>query len=201
MSVINSLEPFARRNKRTWEAPVCEVCGVAIAEAHRHVVDREERKLLCACVACVLAFEGESAARFRSVPEGVRRIGEDVLGSIDLAGSGVPVGLAFFFRPSSVRRLLAVFPSPAGATEAELAEQAEAALTPVTTGIADDVEALLVRRTRDGVMSAFVVPIDACYELTGLIRREWRGVDGGTEGRTQVDAFFARLADRARGVR
>jgi citrate lyase beta subunit len=201
MTAITSLEAFARRAKQTWESPKCEVCGVPIADAHRHVVDRSERKLLCACVACVLAFEGEGSARFRSVPEDVRDVDRDALGSLDLVASGVPVGLAFFFRPSSLRRLVAVFPSPAGATEAELAESAEAALSAVTSGLADDVEALLARRSRDGTVTAFIVPIDVCYELTALVRTRWRGVDGGAEGRAEVDAFFARVGERARGAR
>jgi hypothetical protein len=130
----------------------------------------------------------------------VRPAGEG-LDALDLATLGVPVGLAFFFRPSHDRRLIAVFPSPAGATEAELADSAEKALERATSDLADDVEALLVRRARNGSLSAFVVPIDVCYELTALMRRHWRGIDGGLEGRDHVDAFFAQLAERARGGR
>ena len=33
-----------------------------------------------------------------------------------------------------------------------------------------DVEALLVRRERDASFECYLVPIDACYELTGIVR-------------------------------
>jgi len=42
------------------------------------------------------------------------------------------------------------------------------------------------------------VPIDACYELVGAVRRAWHGLDGGSEVREAINAFFAALADRAR---
>jgi hypothetical protein len=45
---------------------------------------------------------------------------------------------------------------------------------------------------------AFLVPIDACYELVGELRRLWKGFDGGTEAREAMDAFFERLRERAR---
>ena len=45
-----------------------------------------------------------------------------------------------------------------------------------------EVEALFVY-ARPGVAGreAFFVPIDLCYALVGLVRREWRGFSGGTE--------------------
>ena len=45
--------------------------------------------------------------------------------------------------------------------------------------------------------NAFVVPVDACYELAGLCRTHWRGFDGGDDVRREMDAFFARLRSRA----
>jgi hypothetical protein len=56
------------------------------------------------------------------------------------------------------------------------------------------VEALLARREAD----AYLVPIDACYELTGRLRTRWRGFDGGREAHDQVAAFFARIDERSR---
>jgi hypothetical protein len=46
------------------------------------------------------------------------------------------------------------------------------------------------------------VPIDACYELVGLLRRTWRGFDGGQEARQAMDEFFTRVRTKAQaGVR
>jgi hypothetical protein len=44
------------------------------------------------------------------------------------------------------------------------------------------------------------VPIDACYELVGTMRKTWRGFDGGQEARTAMEDFFARVRARSRPV-
>jgi hypothetical protein len=43
----------------------------------------------------------------------------------------------------------------------------------------------------------FLAPIDACFELVGLIRLHWRGLSGGTEAWREIEAFFARLRERS----
>ena len=55
-----------------------------------------------------------------------------------------------------------------------------------------DIEALLVYR-RKGAAEAWIVPVDACYELVGRIRRWWRGFDGGHEVNEEIERFFANL--------
>jgi hypothetical protein len=45
------------------------------------------------------------------------------------------------------------------------------------------------------------VPIDACYEMVGQLRRLWRGFDGGQEAHDALDAFFDRIRTRAQLVR
>jgi len=62
-----------------------------------------------------------------------------------------------------------------------------------------DVEALLVRRHRDARYDGFIVPVDVCYELTGLLRQKWRGIDGGDEARAALDELFASLRTRSGG--
>lgn len=202
MSVtLSSLQPFAKRARRVRSGTRCELCAGDLGEAHAHVVDRSDRRLLCACGACVLVLAGGAHSRFRAVPPGVR-LTDPPLTERDLDALGVPVGLAFFFRSSALERWIAVFPSPAGPTEAELREDVRRA----AGEIADDVEALLVHRRRGASTShaahepptrTFIVPIDVAYELAGIVRRHWRGVDGGDDARRLVDAFFERLAERA----
>jgi len=58
------------------------------------------------------------------------------------------------------------------------------------------VEALLLRRLA-GRFECFLVPIDACYELVGRLRRHWRGFDGGDEVRSEIEAFFEGLRARS----
>ncbi len=64
-----------------------------------------------------------------------------------------------------------------------------------------EVEALLIRRERDHQHQSpeeyYIVPIDACYQLIGLIRLSWKGFDGGEEVRAKIDAFFSDLRLRS----
>ena len=60
-----------------------------------------------------------------------------------------------------------------------------------------DVEALLVNRAR-GARDHWLVPIDECYELVGLIRTRWRGLTGGKEVWEEIGRFFEALDRRAR---
>jgi uncharacterized protein DUF5947 len=201
---LTSLERFAkrvRRAKRAREGARCEVCGEAIGPAHRHVVDRVDRRLLCACTGCVIAFDGEQPARFRSVPDRRHAEAIELFSDRDFDALGVPVGLAFFFRSSTLKRWVAAFPSIAGATEAELPEDAWTAIearSDRVRSMASDVEALLVRRHRDARYDGFIVPVDVCYELTALLRQKWRGIDGGDEARAALDELFAELARSGR---
>jgi hypothetical protein len=45
--------------------------------------------------------------------------------------------------------------------------------------------------------SEYVVPIDVCYRLVGLIRAKWRGFSGGTEAWAAIDQFFSELDAQA----
>ena len=44
------------------------------------------------------------------------------------------------------------------------------------------------------------MPIDACYELVGEMRRLWKGFGGGTEANDAMDAFFDPAPGTSRGV-
>jgi hypothetical protein len=176
---------------------VCEICGVDIPETHPHVLETTTRRFLCACRACYLLFTrtGAAAGKYRSIPDRYVRLPEMAL---DPGQFGIPVGVAFFFRNSALGRMLAFYPSPAGATESALpVESWDEAIRaqPLLAGMETDVEALLVCAAR-GRTEAWIVPIDACYELVGRLRRHWKGFDGGSEAWREIDAFFE--AARAR---
>jgi hypothetical protein len=112
----------------------------------------------------------------------------------------MPVSFAFCFYQSTLARWVAFFPSNGGACEADLSEQAWSELqkrSALLRSIAPDVEALLLRRHRDGSIECFVVPIDLCYRLVANIRQLWRGNDGGDLVRREINLMFAQLRPRA----
>ena len=178
------------------------MCDAVVPEQHGHVVDVESRSLLCACRACFLLFTSHEAGggRFRAVPDRYRHDQAHPLTKPEWESLGVPVGSAFFLRTGG--KVAAFYPSPAGATECllDLAAWDRLAVEhPLLSAAEEDVEAVLVRTTDDGVL-AYLVPIDACYELVGTVRVYWQGFDGGAEAAAHVDAFFARIAELARPV-
>ena len=58
-------------------------------------------------------------------------------------------------------------------------------------------EALLVNRAR-GARRHWIVPIDECYALVGLIRTHWKGLTGGAEVWRQIASFYDELDRRSR---
>ncbi len=197
---------FATRTTKVIPGELCEMCGVAVHDEHPHVVDTDTRRLLCTCRPCALLFTHTGAGRgnFRMVPD---RYLIDPDFSLDRGrweDLQVPVAVAFFFMNSVLGRVVAHYPSPAGATESLLdlsAWDAIVAENPLAAALEPDVEALIVRRAGPGssaVDECFLVPIDACYELVGRVRMHWSGFDGGAEARADLDGFFANARSRAR---
>ncbi|MFJ8604231.1 DUF5947 family protein [Streptomyces shenzhenensis] len=183
----------------------CGLCAAPVADTgHRHLVDTEQRSLVCACPSCFLLMErpGTGAGRFRPVPTRCLTDPGPPLDDRAWDSLRIPVGVAFFFRNAALDRFVALYPSPAGATESELEPETWTAVLgeSVLAGLLQpDVEALLLRRTDDGC-ACFLVPIDICYELVGRMRLLWQGFDGGAEARAALEAFFAHVEDRARPV-
>ncbi len=190
---IRSAPPPAPAGER------CEMCGQPVGAYHPHVVDVANRALLCTCRPCSLLFAYPDAQlAYKAVPDRYHAV--EPLPLPLWEDLQIPVGVAFFFANSTLGRVVGVYPSPAGATESELplgSWNAIVAVEPVLGTLADDVEAALVR-VRGARVEAYLVPIDACYELVGQLRRLWRGFDGGREVRLALDEFFARVAGRCR---
>jgi hypothetical protein len=203
---VDVLRRVLDRQRGTVPGERCDMCATPIPDEHAHVVNLESRNLLCTCRACYLLFTSEGAAqgKFRAVPDRHRYAPSFAFEDSQWDALEIPVRIAFFFFNSSLGHVVAFYPSPAGATESELpleAWQEVVQANPVLETLAPDVEALLVygRQDRSG-FDCFLVPIDACYELTGVVRQRWRGFDGGAEAWQEIEAFFARLRAKSREV-
>jgi hypothetical protein len=114
----------------------------------------------------------------------------------------IPVNMAFIYRSTGAKTVMAYYPSPAGATESLLDLEGWQELVksnPILDELAPDVEALLINRVKDA-RAYYIVPIDACYQLVGLIRLSWRGLGGGSEVWEAITDFFQEIQRKARPV-
>ncbi|MGH2514542.1 MAG: DUF5947 family protein [Ktedonobacterales bacterium] len=198
---IEALRRLARKPAPPALVEHCELCGVALPPEHRHLLERKSVTLACACTACALLFEKEGAAggKYLTVPQRYLALGDFHMSDEQWDDLMIPVNMAFIYVNSTTNRAAAYYPSPAGATESLLnLEHWETLIeeNPVLAGLVPDVEALLINRLRDA-HDYYLVPIDACYQLVGIIRTTWRGLGGGEEVWQGIGAFFGSLRERA----
>ncbi|SFD79242.1 DUF5947 family protein [Streptomyces aidingensis] len=178
------------------DAERCGLCAAPAEDEHRHLLDTTDGELLCACRACALLFTRDAAARGKHLLVPRRRV--RLPGPPPGRELGVPVGLAFFV-PHPDGTVLAHYPSPAGATRWELDPEvwrAAVCRRPALGTIRAGVEALLADTVPGGADQHWIVPVDDCFRLVGVVRQEWRGLSGGTRIRPAIARFFDELTPR-----
>ena len=211
-STFSALRQFAREEsesatKASAEAAqeYCDLCGELIPSEHRHLLEVSTREIMCVCRPCSILFDSEAASegRYRLVPDRHLFLEDFEMSDVQWESLRIPVDMAFFFYSTPAGRVAAFYPSPMGPTESLLKLSAWEKLesyNPVLEGMQRDVEALLVNRIR-GAREHFLVPIDECYSLVGLIRMHWRGLSGGREVWDKIDTFFEELRERSKIIR
>jgi hypothetical protein len=202
VSVIRDLRRVAatRPAPQTRPPPTerCDLCGAEVPADHRHLLQLEERQILCACESCFALRSGDAELR----PAGHRTLSLDGFQLPDelWAELRIPIGLAFLFRSSATGGVAAFYPSPAGATESELDLAAWAELelaNPVLQTLEADAEALIVNRLSDPAQFA-IAPIDRCYGLVGLVKLRWQGINGGPDLPQAIQSWFDELRAKTR---
>ena len=173
----------------------CELCPIGISGEHKHLIHLEERRIVCVCATCWALRSGD--AEFR--PVGNRRVWLDDLqiSGEQWAAFAIPIGLAFFMISSVTGSVIALYPSPAGATESELDLRAWSSVCAANPELQlePDSEALVVNRLADPPQH-MIVPIDAAYGLVGVVKSSWEGI---TDDASMAGAVAEYLEDlRAR---
>jgi hypothetical protein len=216
-SAFSTLRRFAQESEKAAEAAAqeqaareqaaqenCELCGEPIPPEHKHLLEVSSREIRCVCQACSILFHSEAASegRYRLIPDRHLFLEDFEMGDAQWDSLRIPVDMAFFFHSAPAERVVAFYPSPMGPTESLLKlddwEELEAH-NPMLKGMEQEVEALLVNRVR-GAREHFLVPLDECYSLVGLIRMHWRGLSGGREVWEEIDQFFEGLKKRSKTV-
>jgi hypothetical protein len=180
----------------------CDLCSVALPPLHRHLLEMSNRQIACACDPCALRFENVIGGRFKLIPRDTRVLPDFRMSDVEWEQMSLPINLAFLFYSTPKEKMMALYPSPAGATESLLpliAWESLVASNPILREMQHDVEALLVNRVEEA-REYFLAPMDICFELVGLIRVHWRGLSGGEELWNEIDAFFVRLKENSATV-
>jgi len=176
------------------------MCSRELANNHQHLLEPLSRKLVCACDACAILFNAQGQTKYKRVPRRIRFLPGFRMTDSQWDGLMMPINMAFFFKSNPQDRVIALYPSPAGATESLLSfdtwDEIERDNPPLLEMEAD-VEALLVNRIGHSrgfsQPEYYIVPIDECFKLVGLIRSRWQGLSGGTEVWREIGQFFNTL--------
>jgi hypothetical protein len=202
-NAFTALRQFARKRRAV---EVCELCSSELAPEHQHLIEPAARKLVCTCDACAILFSSQTSSKFKRVPRRIRFLPQFQISEAQWDGLMIPIELAFLFRNGSSGKVSAFYPGPAGATESLLSLEAWGDIeqeNPTLRELEPDVEALLANRVganRGVPAQYYIVPIDECYRLVGLIRLNWHGLSGGTEVWREVGKFFVSLKERSETV-
>jgi hypothetical protein len=194
------------RNRRSLSPAVehCELCSAGLAVEHPHMVEVASRRIVCACDACALLFDGRENAKYKRVSRRVLQLANFDISDGQWESLLIPINMAFFFHSSVEGRVIALYPSPAGAVESLLPLEAWneiAGSNPHILALQPDIEALLINRVGQsrgyGRADYFIAPIDECYRLVGLMRTSWKGLSGGEEVWIEIARFFSDLRSKA----
>jgi len=205
---VSALRRFAQKRepeRAPAEVEHCEMCSEVIPSDHRHLLELSSRALICACQACALLFsdEGAGGGKYKLVSRRYLSLEDFQMTDQQWDELMIPVNMAFIFRSSGSKHVMAFYPSPAGATESLLDLEGWETLTssnPILHDLEPDVEALLINRVKNA-REHYIVPIDACYQLVGLIRISWKGLSGGTETWEAIGKYFENIRAKSRPVK
>jgi hypothetical protein len=196
-NTIAALRRFSRPPPAKEER--CDLCAAPLRARHDHLIEPAKRQIVCACGPCAILFSDNADMRYRRVPQRIENWSDFQMTDLQWQGLGVPIALAFFYYSTPAKEVITMYPSPAGATEALLPNEAWEALAetnPRLLELQHDVETLLVNRI-NGARDFYRAPIDECFKLVGLVRSNWRGLSGGSDMWKQIGAFFDDLKHRA----
>jgi hypothetical protein len=175
-------------------AEFCDFCHAPLAEEHQHLLESTSRRVECVCDPCAILFS-EQHQKYRRIPRRIRFLPDFQMTDAQWDGLMIPIGIAFLVRNGSTGRVAALYPSPAGPVESQLALETWDEIArdnPQLQRIESDVEGLLVYRVGTA-REHYILPIDECFKLIGLIRLKWKGFSGGLEVWKEIGSFLETL--------
>jgi hypothetical protein len=201
VTAFGALQRFVRRSTPEER---CELCGLGLAVEHEHLLEPANRRVVCACQACAILFSGQAGQRYKRVPRRIRVLPNFRMSDAQWESLMVPINMAFFFHSSISGKMVAIYPSPAGATESQLPLETWDEIVsqnPALRSMEADVDALLVNRLGANrgfpVNQYFLLPIDECFKVVGIVRANWHGLSGGEKMWRALETYFTGVTERA----
>jgi Family of unknown function (DUF5947) len=182
----------------TAPAEACDFCHAPLAGGHQHLLESVTRRLECVCDACAILFNGQGQKYLR-VPRTIRSLPDFRMTNAQWDALMIPIGIAFLIRNRARGRVMALYPSPAGPVESLLSLDAWQDIEQDNhelRSMESDVEGLLAYRI-GSAREHFIIPIDECFKLIGLIRLKWKGFSGGMEMWKEIGKFLETLKERS----
>src|SRR5947209_3033513 len=206
---LDVLRQFTRKRELRPPTEQCELCSTEIAANHRHLLELSRNALICVCIPCSILFgdPGAGQGKYRLVPSRYLKLTDFQMTDEQWDDLMIPVNMVYIFHSTSAQHVMAFYPSPAGAMESTLTQEGWDTLVssnPILNELESDVEALLINRVQnrggESYREHYIVPIDTCYELVGLIRLKWKGLSGGEEVWKAIAEYFTDLRKKATPV-
>jgi hypothetical protein len=198
-SVFGSLYRLRQLGRNRPAAEACGFCAAQLPESHDHLLAVSTRQLECVCRGCAILFTNQGQ-KYQRVPRQVRFFPEFRLTDAQWDALSIPIGLAFLFYSSRDKRFVALYPSPGGPIESLLTLDMWEEIVkenPQLRETQPDVEGLLIYRI-GSAREYYQIPIDECFRLIGIIRRNWKGLSGGSTVWERVSEFLIKLKEHAR---
>ncbi len=179
------------------EQEKCNFCNTVVPEDHRHLVDLSAMRFMCTCDLCMIvqAVRGQ----YTPIPQRYLHLTDFKMSDALWSDFLIPVNMAFFVLKANQNGAVAFYPAPTGATESKLKMEPWdelQSLNPELNSLTSDLEALIVNRL-DKEYQYYIIPIDSCYKLIGMIRKAWKGIHGGEEVNEIIRKFFAELKEKS----
>ena len=134
-STLSFLKRFSRRRSA---AERCELCSVELSPVHQHLLDPKSRQIFCSCDGCAILFCGQSGAHYLRIPRRIRALSNFQMADLQWESLMIPINLAFFYRDSAAGKMMAMYPSPAGAIKSLLSLESLGRDSRRSSGIADN---------------------------------------------------------------
>src|SRR2546423_13071430 len=119
---LDVLRQFARKRETRPPAEQCELCSAEIAADHRHLLEPSKHTLVCVCQPCSILFgdPGAGGGKYRLVPWRYLILADFQITDEQGGDLVIPGKMGYIFHRTSANPVIAFYPRPAGAIEAQL---------------------------------------------------------------------------------